>query len=64
MVVIAAPLRALVTTIDCHDDAEQPAAAGTPQSQERPQSDRKGLHLGGADDRDRDCWHSFICSPT
>ena len=59
MVVIAAPQRALLTTTHCHDDAEQPAAAGTPQPKEKAQSARERLHLGGADDRDRDCWNSF-----
>ena len=57
MVVSAAPLCALLTTIYRHDDAEQPNAAGTPQPQEEPTSPRKRLHLGGADDRDCDCWN-------
>ena len=55
MVVIAAPQRAHSTTIHYHDDAEQPAAAGTPQPKEKAQSARAGLHLSGADDRDCDC---------
>ena len=34
-------------------------SAGTAEPQERPQSAREGLHPGGADDRDCDCWHSL-----
>ena len=63
MVGIETPRRAPTTTIHCHDDAEQPAAAGTPEPQKRPQSAREGLHVGGADDRDCDCWNLVISRP-
>ena len=44
-----------------HDFSEFAPSTGASESQERSQSAREGLHPGGADDRDCDCWDSLCC---